>query len=96
MLEAVRLIREKYQFRGYVHFKCLPGVNRDLLARATEYADRISVNLEAPNAERLALIAEDKDFTRDLLDRQQWIWELRQSRGLLSGQTTQFVVGAAE
>ena len=95
MLEAVRLIREKYNFGGYVHFKCLPGVSYDLLRQAVRFANRISVNLEAPSAERLASIAEEKDFQRDLITRQEWIRDLIIKGGFPSGHTTQFVVGAS-
>ncbi len=96
MLEAVHLIRQKYNFQGYVHFKCLPGVSRDLLQQAIPLANRISVNLEAPSAERLALIADEKDFHRDLITRQEWIGDLIAKGAFPSGQTTQFVVGAAD
>ncbi len=95
MLEAVRLIRYKYNFRGYVHFKCLPGVCQDLLQQVVPLANRISVNLEAPSAERLAFIANEKDFRQDILARQEWIRDLTVKGGFPSGQTTQFVVGAA-
>ncbi len=96
MLEAVRLIRQKYTFQGYVHFKCLPGVSRDLLQQAVPLANRISVNLEAPSAERLALIADEKDFRHDIITRQEWIRDLISKGAFPSGQTTQFVVGAAD
>jgi predicted DNA-binding helix-hairpin-helix protein len=42
------------------------------------------------------MIAEDKDFARDLLDRQKWISDLQSGGKIPSGQTTQFVVGAAD
>ncbi len=96
MLEAVRLIREKYNFHGYVHFKCLPGVSQELLQQAAPLANRISVNLEAPSAERLARIADEKDFHHDLVTRQEWIGNLIAKGAFPSGQTTQFVVGAAD
>ncbi len=96
MLEAVRLIRKKYCFQGYVHFKCLPGVSRDLLQQAIPLANRISVNLEAPSAERLAMIADEKDFRQDLITRQEWIGDMISKGAFPSGQTTQFVVGAAD
>ncbi|OLS14519.1 MAG: radical SAM domain-containing protein [Promethearchaeota archaeon CR_4] len=95
MLKAVSLIRGKYNFEGYVHFKCLPGVSYDLLREAALLANRISVNLEAPSADRLALIAEEKDFQRDLITRQEWIRDLIFKGAFDSGHTTQFVVGAS-
>jgi putative DNA modification/repair radical SAM protein len=137
MLEAVRLLRFKYNFQGYVHFKCLPGVSQYLLKEAISLSDRISINSEASTKEYLAEIAEQKDFKNDIITRQHWIKQIRIKHNektlkimkdlkqdnqlgfqekmikdrredgykkfrwdgapiLNSGQTTQFVVGAAE
>ncbi|MFH1055529.1 MAG: putative DNA modification/repair radical SAM protein [Candidatus Altiarchaeota archaeon] len=92
MLEAVKLIRQDYKFQGYVHLKVLPGTDKDLITEAGGYADRLSINLEAPNKSRLAEISEVKDYATDILRRQEWIKELK----LPSGQTTQMVVGASD
>ncbi|KKM05118.1 hypothetical protein LCGC14_1757360 [marine sediment metagenome] len=137
MLEAIQLLRFKYNFRGYVHFKCLPGVSQYLLKEAIALSDRISINTEASTKEYLAEIAEQKDFNNDILTRQRWLKQIRIKHNcetlkvmrdlkqdnseeyqermikdrrpngykkfrwdgapiLNSGQTTQFVVGAAE
>ncbi len=136
MLEAIRLLRFKYHFQGYVHFKCLPGVSQSLLKEAITLSDRISVNSEASTKEFLSEIAEQKDFNNDIILRQRWLKEIRVKHNLdtlkiikdmkedsqvkyqemmiqdrredgykkfrwdgapilNSGQTTQFVVGAA-
>jgi predicted DNA-binding helix-hairpin-helix protein len=91
MLEAVRLLRAGHGFQGYVHFKIMPGTSLDLIKQAAEYADRLSINLEAPNGPRLAELSGVKDYGVDILRRQKWIGEQR----LPSGQTTQLVVGGA-
>lgn len=96
MIAAVELVRRKYQFRGYVHLKILPGAERAAVERATQLAQRVSVNLEAPNAERLARLSGSKDFERDLLERMRWARQSIVSHGLRgASQTTQLVVGAA-
>ena len=77
MLEAVKLIRFKYNFRGYIHFKCLPGTSYYLLKEAVQLADRISVNLEAPTKEILEEIAEQKNYNTDIITRQRWLKEIR-------------------
>ena len=137
MLEAIRLLRFKYHFQGYIHFKCLPGVSQYLLREAITLSDRISVNSEASTKEYLSEIAEQKDFDNDIILRQRWLKEIRVKHNLdalkvikdmkednqvkyqemmiqdrredgykkfrwdgapilNSGQTTQFVVGAAD
>jgi len=90
MLEAVRLVRIARGFRGYIHFKILPGTSRELVRQASEYANRLSVNMEAPSKSRLSELSSVKDFRSDIIRRQAWIREFRPS----SGQTTQMIVGA--
>lgn len=98
MLAAAELLRFRYGFQGYIHLKVLPGVTRDYVERATQLAQRVSVNLEAPNRARLADLAPSKRLQQDLLQPMRWIRELqgqRANRGdRLVSQTTQFVVGA--
>ncbi|MFW9949517.1 MAG: helix-hairpin-helix domain-containing protein [Candidatus Thorarchaeota archaeon] len=77
MLETIRLLRFKYNFQGYVHFKCLPGVGQYLLKEAVSLADRISINSEASTKEHLAEIAEQKDFENDIITRQRWLKSIR-------------------
>jgi predicted DNA-binding helix-hairpin-helix protein len=60
MLATAELVRVKYGFRGYLHLKLLPGAEGEQIARAVELADRVSANLEAPTAERLAALAPQK------------------------------------
>jgi predicted DNA-binding helix-hairpin-helix protein len=96
MIATVELVRRKYQFKGYIHLKLLPGCEKAAVERAVQLADRVSVNLEAPNAERLSRLSENKRFEQDLLQPMQWSKEFReQELGARSGLTTQFVVGAA-
>ncbi|NOZ23911.1 MAG: putative DNA modification/repair radical SAM protein [Planctomycetes bacterium] len=96
MLAAVEALRLRQGFRGFIHLKVLPGASYDRVERAAELADRISINLEAPNAERLSAISPDKDFDSDLAERIQWIGRLVARKDTKAkGHTTQFVVGAA-
>jgi predicted DNA-binding helix-hairpin-helix protein len=98
MIACVELARHHYAFSGYVHLKLLPGASEAHIERAVQLADRVSINLEAPDAEHLAAIAPVKDFealTRPL----QVVRRLREASGgrlAPAGPTTQFVVGAAD
>lgn len=97
-IAAVDILRRKHEFRGYVHLKLMPGAERGAIERAMQLADRVSVNLEAPNTERLRKLSGTKAFTQELLA------PLRAARDLMRQQpalartslVTQFVVGAAE
>lgn len=92
MIDAINLIRTKYKFQGYIHFKVLPGTSYELIKQASEFADRMSVNLEAPNKSRMAEISSVKDFKIDILRRQAWLKRMK----IPSGQTTQLVVGGSD
>lgn len=63
IVECLRILREEYGFRGYIHAKAVPGTSSDLLAALGLLADRISVNMELPSSESLALLCPNK--TRD-------------------------------
>ncbi|MEA3338531.1 MAG: radical SAM protein [Chloroflexota bacterium] len=96
LIAAADLLRRRYDFRGYIHLKIMPGAEREQVAAAMRLADRVSVNLEAPNAERLAQLAPHKLFAEELLQRLRWIEEIRRELpGRWPSSTTQFVVGAA-
>lgn len=97
MIAAVELVRRN--FPGYIHLKILPGATFAHVEQAVKLATRVSVNLEAPSQERLARVAPLKDFTTDLLQPMYWVKEIvgKSGRRLApAGQTTQFVVGAAD
>jgi predicted DNA-binding helix-hairpin-helix protein len=96
MLDTVELLRQGYEFKGYIHMKIMPGCSFEYVEQAVRLADRVSLNLEAPTPERLALIADKKIFHSALLQPMRWVKQLAQ-RGLVTsaGMTTQYVVGAA-
>jgi predicted DNA-binding helix-hairpin-helix protein len=97
ILDTGAILREKYGFRGYIHLKIMPGAERDQVKRAMQLANRVSINLEAPNAGRLERIAPGKQFADELLTPLRWVEDLRRaSEGRLrASSTTEFVVGPA-
>jgi predicted DNA-binding helix-hairpin-helix protein len=97
MIETVDILRHRYDFRGYVHLKILPGAAYDCVEAACRIASRVSVNMEAPTAAHLAKLSSKKDIHHGIMERMLWVKKLtaNDSRLTPSGQTTQFVVGAA-
>jgi predicted DNA-binding helix-hairpin-helix protein len=96
LIATAELLRGKYAFRGYIHLKLMPGAEADQIARAMQLADRVSINLEAPNTERLAQLAPHKVFVEELVQPLREADHVRQLRGGGPSLTTQFVVGAAD
>lgn len=97
MVKTVDILRRCYQFKGYVHLKILPGASFPYIEEACKLADRVSVNMEAPTAKHLAKLSSKKDLYQGILEPMRWVKKLIANNEALvpSGQTTQFVVGAA-
>jgi predicted DNA-binding helix-hairpin-helix protein len=96
MIATAEILRRRYGFQGYIHLKVLPGASRAAVERAAQFADRMSVNLEAPGPERLRTIAREKDFVSELFSRMAWIQQaVKSGTTRVKSHTTQFVVGAA-
>lgn len=97
VLKTAAILREKFHYTGYIHLKILPGSSYDMVEEAARLANRVSLNLETPSAERLDEVSGEKSFFRDIVMRMEWIEKLRQERGWLpSGQSTQLVVGVGQ
>ncbi|MEP7134283.1 MAG: radical SAM protein [Chloroflexota bacterium] len=103
ILDTAEILRKKLGFRGYMHLKIMPGAERGQVERAMQLADRVSVNLEAPNTERLAKLAPHKVFLEELLRPLRWVEEIRRSQpaykfwnGKYPSTVTQFVAGGAD
>lgn len=105
LIAVARRLREIERFNGYIHLKLVPGADPLLITQAGRYADRVSINIELPSRQSLALLAPDKP-------REAVIGPMRQVSGLIveskearqqsrraprfapAGQSTQLIVGA--
>jgi predicted DNA-binding helix-hairpin-helix protein len=99
MMSTVEILRQRYDYRGYIHLKLMPGTDKATVERAVRLADRVSVNLEAPSPARLAALAGKKSFYEELVAPLRWVTEIRRREGgdlVPLGHTTQLVVGAAD
>ncbi len=102
LIETAEILREKLGYHGYLHLKIMPGAEQGQVRRAMELADRVSVNLESPNATRLLALAPQKQFDSELLTPLRWVAEIRRlspppiGRKRWPSSTTQFVVGATD
>jgi predicted DNA-binding helix-hairpin-helix protein len=99
MLATVERLRLREGYTGYIHLKLIPGASFEYVERAVELADRVSLNLEAPNQARLDELAPDKEFASSMWGRLAWAAELmrrarQEGRRAARSLTTQFVVGA--
>ena len=103
LLDAADILRNKLGFRGYIHLKIMPGAEKDQVYRAMQLADRVSINLEAPNTNRLSKLAPHKIVLEELLQPLRWVDEIRKTvpaykgwNGRWPSSVTQFVAGGAD
>jgi len=102
LINTADILRNKLNFRGYIHLKIMPGAEFAQVERSMQLADRVSINLEAPTTERLEKLAPRKQFVEELLQPLKWIEQIRHSQPASMGwnqhwpsSVTQFVVSAA-
>ena len=100
ILDTAEILRFKHGYKGYLHLKLMPGAEKNQVLRAMQLANRVSINLEAPNSGRLQKLAPLKIFKNELLQPLQWADEIRRTfdpRLALDlrwpSLATQFVVG---
>jgi putative DNA modification/repair radical SAM protein len=106
LVRIARKLRTEHRFNGYIHLKAIPGASDELLREAGLFADRMSMNIEMPTKESLALLAPDKK-REDMINPMKFVrTELAQQqedkkkfskapRFLPAGQSTQMVIGAS-
>ena len=96
LIKVVDAIRNRYDFKGYVHMKVMPGTEREYVEAAYRLGTRLSVNIETPTPGMMRKLSAMKDMERDILAPMQWVDGLTrgESAGAV-GQATQMVVGAA-
>jgi putative DNA modification/repair radical SAM protein len=105
IVEVARILREEYDFRGYIHLKTIPEADPELVHQAGLYADRVSINVELPTDAGLTRLAPDKsarqiegamgEVKRDIVEAKDARKRFRHApRFAPAGQSTQMIVGA--
>ncbi|TIH64114.1 radical SAM protein, partial [Klebsiella pneumoniae] len=105
LIEVAKKLRTEKNFNGYIHMKAIPGASEDLIKELGRYVDRMSINIELPTEESLALLAPEKSIDEitkpmDLVSKTLFMNGLekksrsRKNLFLPAGQTTQMIVGA--
>jgi predicted DNA-binding helix-hairpin-helix protein len=108
LIEVLATLRERHQYRGYIHVKIFPGADDAQIERITSLATRVSVNLETACGATLTPIAPEKQFevtlaTLQRARKQSATAQVEERNGRprdtlhpggVAGMTTQFVIGA--
>lgn len=107
LVRVARTLREDHGFRGYIHLKTIPDAAPELVEQAGRYADRLSINIELPQAASLRALAPEKDFPairkamgglrariEGARDEARTARHARPAAFAPAGQSTQMIVGA--
>lgn len=107
LYNVVYKLKKVYNFGGYIHLKAIPGSDEDLIKKAGNLVDRMSVNLELPSSKSLKLLAPEKN-KQDILSPMKTIknnisinkYERKKFKNanlfVPGGQSTQLIVGASK
>lgn len=103
LIHTVSILRDEYNFNGYIHCKTIPGCSKELIDKLGNLVDRMSINIELPSNDSLKLLAPQKEkneilspmtyvsnaIKQNKLDKNKF-----KSSFVPAGQTTQLIVGA--
>ena len=106
MIDALKLIRYKHDFWGYIHAKAIPGSSPQQIRSLGLLADRLSVNIELPSERSLNTLAPDKQRKAILAPMGQISEGIKEDKGKMTlykgalkfanaGQSTQMIIGAS-
>ena len=107
LLETASLLRNKYNYQGYLHLKAIPGADFKLIYQAGLLADRMSVNIELPSEKSLKKLAPQKEkaailkpmqsigteIENNLVERKKY--KKQKDKFVPAGHSTQLIVGAS-
>lgn len=105
LTKTAEILRFEYKYNGYIHMKAIPGADYDLIRRLGLLVDRMSINIELANKEKLALLAPEKSYDAILgsmgtvlerkIQAKNEIMLRNAPKFLPAGQTTQMIIGAS-
>lgn len=103
LIQAISILRNEYNFNGYIHCKTIPGCSKELIDKLGILVDRLSINIELPSSNSLKLLAPQKEKDGILEPMSYVSTNIKQNKlekskfkpnFVPAGQTTQLIVGA--
>lgn len=95
---TARILRTRYEYRGHIHLKVIPGASDAAIEDALKLADAVSLNIETPGKKHFDKLSSKKDYLRDIIRPIQFISEATANEPKYTKvrKTTQFIVGASD
>jgi len=94
---VAKILRQKHNFKGYIHLKIIPGASNAAIEDALSLASAVSLNIETPGRKNLEKLSKKKRYIQHIIEPIKLISKLttKGARYERVRQTTQFIVGAA-
>jgi predicted DNA-binding helix-hairpin-helix protein len=94
---TAEILRQRYDFKGYIHLKIIPGASDAAIEQSLSLANAVSLNIEVPGEKNMAKLSSKKRYIEDIIEPIKLISGLTEtgSKYQRVKQTTQFIVGAA-
>lgn len=107
IIKTIALLRKKYNFKGYIHIKAIPGADKRLIDMAGLLVDRMSVNIELPTEQGLKALAPHKSkesilgsikhIKSRIIESKHEVTIYKNAPSFVpAGQSTQVIVGATQ
>lgn len=95
---VARILRNKYDYKGYIHLKVVPGASDSAVEDSLSLASAVSLNIEAPGKKRFDILSTKKEYMNDIIRPMKLMSRLTGQGCRYSGVkcTTQFIVGASD
>ncbi|MCL1857478.1 MAG: radical SAM protein, partial [Kiritimatiellaeota bacterium] len=98
LIASADILRRKYQYRGYIHLKVIPGASEAAIDEALRLSSAVSLNIEVPGRKHFQKLSAYKDFDRDIVRPLKYI-AAQTAKGMRHERiktSTQFIVGASD
>lgn len=98
LVDAARILRVRYRYRGFIHLKVIPGCSMGAIDEALTYASALSLNIEVPSAAHFSKLTSGQDYEQDIMAPLHYLSK-RTAAGMphtTVGVSSQFIVGASD
>ena len=103
LIKTVSILRNEYNFNGYIHCKTIPGCSPECIDKLGNMVDRLSINIELPSQNSLKLLAPQKEkngiiepmsYVAQNIKNNNYDKNRFKKHFVPAGQTTQMIIGA--
>lgn len=98
LIATAQILRKKYQYKGYIHLKIIPGASKEAIDQALDCASAVSLNIETPGQRHFDRLCSSKSYQNDVIESLKYIASqtAKGQRHSKVKTSSQFIVGASD